>query len=129
MSILIDTDVIIDHLRGILAAREWLLERVSADAPPAISVITVAEIEAGIRASERRHVEALLRGLHILPLDNDIAVQGGRYRALYGRSHGVLLPDVLIAATARIHKKPLYTLNDKHYPMDDIRIVVPYRKP
>lgn len=128
MSILIDTDVIIDHLRGIPAARDLMSELASAGELPAISVITVAEIEAGVMGQEREQVDALLTGLHVLPLDTGIAVQGGRYRARYGRSHGVLLPDALIAATAGVHNRLLYTLNEKHYPMDDIRVVVPYRK-
>lgn len=128
MSVLIDTDVIIDHLRGNSAARELLLDLASAGDAPAVSVISVAEIEAGVMDVERRQVEALLGGLHVLPLDNEVAVQGGRYRARYGKSHGVLLPDALIAATARLYNKDLYTLNRKHYPMDDVRIVVPYTK-
>jgi len=35
---------------------------------------------------------------------------------------GISLEDYLLAATARVHRCPLWTRNRKHYPMDDIEI-------
>lgn len=128
MSVLLDTDVLVDHLRGVTAARELLMELAAAEERPAISVITVAEIEAGTLESERDQVEALLLALYVYTLDSPIAQQAGRYRATYGKTHGVLLPDALIAATAFHHGSRLYTLNRKHYPMEDINVVVPYSR-
>ena len=46
--------------------------------PPGISVITVAEIEAGVREPERKAVEALFSGLLIFPVDEAIARPGGQ---------------------------------------------------
>lgn len=128
MNALLDTDVLIDHLRGEAAARSLLLDLAAAEQPPAISVITVAGIEAGLRAAERPQVEALLSSLQTLSVDAAIARQAGRYRMTFGQSHGVLLPDALIAATALQHEKTLYTLNRKHYPMADLEVIVPYQK-
>lgn len=127
MNALLDTDVLIDHLRGKIAAKELLMELVTGGSP-VISVITVAEIEAGTRDPEREPVEKLLSSLPCLPVDAAIARKAGQYRAQYGKSHGVLLPDALIAATAVLHDCKLYTLNGKHYPMDGIDVVVPYTK-
>jgi len=45
----------------------------------------------------------------------------GRYVNRYGKSHGVEVMDALIAATAKVNRLPLWTLNKKHYPMRDIR--------
>lgn len=128
MTAVIDTDVMIDHLRGVTGARDLLLELIEQGSPPAVSVITVAEIEAGLFEEERPYVEALLDKLWVLPLDADIARTGGRFRREYGSSHGVLLPDALIAATAVRHAGALYTLNRKHYPMPELDVVVPYGK-
>ncbi|MFZ0486762.1 MAG: type II toxin-antitoxin system VapC family toxin [Arenicellales bacterium] len=128
MNALIDTDVLIDHLRGVAVARDFLLHLLESGGPPAISAITVAEIEAGIRESERETVEVLLDRLPALGLDPEIARMGGRFRREYGASHGVLLPDALIAATAVKHGRTLYTLNRKHYPMPEVEVVVPYEK-
>lgn len=91
-----------------------------------MSVITVAEIEAGLREAERQSVEALLNKLSVLPLDAEIARTGGSLRREYGRSHGVLLPNALIAAAVVKHIGVLYTLNRKHYPMSELEVVVPY---
>lgn len=128
MKALLDTDVLIDHLRGVPAAREWLTELLSTNVQPVISVITVAEIEAGIREPEREPVEKLLSCLPGLPVDTDVARKAGHYRAVYAKTHGVLLPDAMIAATALVRDCTLYTLNSKYYPMEDIDIVVPYSR-
>lgn len=129
MIAIVDTDVLIDHLRGVAGARDLLLELLDRGGPPAVSVITVAEIEAGLREAERPVVEGLLDKLSVLPLDSEIARTGGRFRREHGRSHGVLLPDALIAATVVNHGGILYTLNRKHYPMPELEVIVPYGKP
>jgi len=126
MTAVIDTDVLVDHLRGVEAARDLLLELLDQGGPPAVSVISVAEIEAGLREAERPVVEGLLDKLSVLPLDAEIARTGGRFRKEHGPAHGVLLPDALIAATVVKHAGILYTLNRKHYPIPELEVVVPY---
>ncbi|NIR28172.1 MAG: type II toxin-antitoxin system VapC family toxin [Gammaproteobacteria bacterium] len=128
MSLLFDTDVLVDHLRGVTAARDALLTLGRGDDRAAISVITVAEIEAGLREQERPAVEHLFAALAIQDVTEPIVRQAGRYRASFGASHGVLLPDAIIAATARVQQMPLVTLNKKHYPMSDIAVQVPYQR-
>ena len=123
--LLIDTDVLIDYLRDypdavsyVEAQRERLL----------ISVVTVAELYAGVREGEERsRLERFLRAFAIIPLDQRLAVQGGLYRRDYSRSHNVRLADALIAATATQRQVPLVTLNQKHFPMLQ-DVLVPYHK-
>ena len=47
----------------------------------------------------------------------------GLYANRYSKAfQGISLEDYLLAATARVHRCPLWTRNRKHYPMDDIDI-------
>lgn len=123
--VLIDTDVLIDYLRGNPAAVgyvEGLSERFL------ISVITVAELYAGVfDGDERIALESLLSEFEIIPVSKPIAVSGGLYRRAYRKSHGVGLADAIIAATAEAEGVSLATLNTKHFPMTP-DLVVPYKR-
>lgn len=46
--ILVDSDVLIAHLRGVVAARDWLVSA-RKDGPLAISVVSTAELIGGMR--------------------------------------------------------------------------------
>ena len=121
---LLDTCVIVDYLRDRHEAVEFVQ---SAPARPAVSAITAAELFAGARSTtEERRIEDLLQQLLVHAVDLDIARLGGAYRRRYGPSHGVLIPDALIAATAQIHGARLVTRNARQLPMlDDLG--VPYQ--
>ena len=71
---------------------------------------------------------SLLNSIEEVRIDGEIAVAAGRYRNKLCASHGLLLPDALIAASAKQVGAVLVTLNKKHYPMKDIKIQVPYVK-
>jgi hypothetical protein len=112
---LLDTCVLIDYLRDREAAVQ-LMRRLKTR--PSVSVITVAELYAGARnKSEHRRIEALPPLLHVRDVDFEIARLAGRYRLQYRTSHGVGIPDALIAATAQVHGARLVTRNARHFPM------------
>ena len=114
---LVDTDVLIAHLRGIEAAREWL-RQARERGPLAISAVTVTELAGGMRSTERREVWALLTALRIEPVSEVIARRAGALMRQYRRSHsGIGLADYLIAATAETLGADLATLNLRHFPM------------
>ncbi len=122
--LLLDTDVLVDFLRGREEAAAYL-EAVSESL--LISAISVAELYAGVReGDERRRLAQFLGAFAIIPLDAEIAQKGGIYRRDYGPSHGVGLADALIAATAVLHQAQLVTLNARHFPM--VEAEVPYTK-
>ena len=123
-TILVDTDILIDYLRGIPSAIQYL-ETSAADL--SLSVVNVAELHAGVRDHEREAVNALLECFKIVPLDKEIAVRGGLLRRDFGKSHGIELADALIAATVESIGGTLATLNRKHYPMLS-SVMVPYAK-
>ena len=54
-------------------------------------------------------------------LDGKVGRQAGDYLARYAKSHGVEIADALIAAAAATSGLRLWTLNRRHYPMQDLR--------
>lgn len=122
---LLDTDVIIDFLRGQSEAVAFLHAHINA---LSTSTITVAELYAGVRDGKERDVMgAFISALTVFPITPAIAITGGLYRRDYGKSHGVGLADAIIAATAELESATLVTLNQKHFPMLEI-VKVPYQK-
>ena len=94
---------------------------------PSVSVVTLAELYAGIRnESEHQRIEGLSAALDVRHVDVDIARLAGGYCLQYRRSHGVGIPDALIAATAHVHGARLVTRNLQHFPMLD-DVLVPYQ--
>ena len=109
--LLVDTDVLVDHLRG---ARRFD----PAGEPVSYSTITRAELFAG-RASEETAVGVLLQPFRELPVDRAVAELGGRLR----RERGVPIADALIAATALVHDLGLLTRNVRHFArVPDLRL-------
>lgn len=115
MSVLLDTSVVIDCLRGLAPALRYFQALPRA---PSISVITVGEILAGVRRKAEEHdAKELFRNVRLVKVDRDIAWRAGVFVRHFGASHAVELADALIAATAGHHGLELATLNVKHFPM------------
>ena len=124
-SLLVDTDVLIDYLRGRTEAVEFLQ---SSSANLRISAVTIAELYVGVR--EGREFEVLERfiGLfEVVPVTPELAKKAGLWRRDYGKSHGTGLMDAMIAACAETSASCLVTLNQKHFPMLN-DVLIPYRK-
>jgi predicted nucleic acid-binding protein len=116
--ILVDSDVLIAHLRGIAAARDWLVAARRRTGPLATSVVSVAEVTGRMRAREQREVTRLLDALQTIPVNRAIAWRAGELRRAYHRSHNAIgIADYLIAATALVNGCELATLNVRHFPM------------
>lgn len=101
--VLVDTDVLIDHLRG-HRAFEPGSDRVFC------SVITRGELFAGTGTDEEA-VRRLLAPLVEIPVDRDLAEEAGRLR----RTTRIALPDAVIAATALSLRVPLVTRNKRDF--------------
>ena len=120
--LLLDTDIIINLLRGKDAAREFIASHMDED-ELCCSVITIAEISTGMRPHEEPATRRLLDTLNILEVNRAVAEKAGRYKGGI-KSHSLELNDCLIAATAFHADAALATGNGKHYPMSDIRKIV-----
>lgn len=119
----IDTDILIDFLRGNAGARDFLLS-LPDDAMPSCSVITVAEIYAGMRESEREKTRELLESMTVLAVTAEVAELAGQFKREM-KGFDLSLDDCLIAATAVTEAAHLATRNSKHYPMEQVRLLVP----
>ena len=123
--VLLDTNILIDYLRGISPAASYLEN--SSDAL-SISALSLAELRAGARdENEKEAIRDFLLSFDVLPADTAICETGGDFKARYGPSHGVDLIDGIIGATSQVRQLPLVTLNRKHFPMLD-NVIVPYRR-
>ena len=124
---LIDTDVLVDYLRGVPQAIQFL-KQTMADSVCYISTITIAELYVGVREGKERPIlDQFIQEFQIAVVNEKAAQQGGLIRRDYGKSHGIGLADAIIAATAEELEIGLVTLNKKHYPMIK-KIHVPYQK-
>lgn len=123
--LLLDTDILIEYLRGQQKAVEYL-ESLTSDLH--VSVISIAEWFAGVRdGEEERSLKQFLLAFTALPVTEKVAHLGGLYRRDYRPSHGTGLADALIAATAEENGFGLVTFNRRHFPMVS-EITVPYER-
>ncbi len=124
--ILVDSDVLIAHLRGVEAARTWLHDARERTGPLGTSIVSIAEITGGMRSAERREVWQLLASFDAHEVDEVVARQAGAFARRHRRSHpGIGVADYLIAGTADVHGLELATLNVRHYPMFE-SLVAPF---
>jgi len=115
MAILLDTNIVVELLRKSPTAAAWFE---GLDERPAISAVSLLELYAGTRSQrDERDVVAVRQQLTCLPINEDIGERAGALMRHYGKSHGMDIPDALIAATAEHHGLRLATLNVKHFPM------------
>jgi predicted nucleic acid-binding protein len=121
--LLLDTDVLVEYLRGRPEAIEYL-EGLESDL--FVSVVSVAELFSSVKGDqEERSLEQFLLAFTALPVTEGVARLGGLYRRDFRPSHGTGLADALIAATAEENGVDLVTLNRRHFPMVR-KVTIPY---
>lgn len=120
MTVLVDTPVIVDHLRGDGRAARLLEDLFDVEERVWAATPTRTEILAGVRAREQTAMVELFDVLSWVDIDIAVADEAGELARQYGRSHpGIDTTDYLIAAAARTIGARLITLNVRHYPMFD----------
>lgn len=123
MSLLLDTTVLIDVLRG----RRRTVERLAAlrhrGDVPFTTPISVEEIHRGLRDVERVVASRLFDGLRIAPIGRLEGVQAGDWRRDHASAGTTLAQaDCLIAAAAVAVGVPLATGNPKDFPMRELEV-------
>lgn len=118
MKYLVDTDVVIEHLRGRLQLRDIVQEELFG-----VSVITAGELYVGATRSHnptsaRNHAQIFLEGetVSILTLSLEIMMRYAETKTLLERKGNKIDDfDILIGATALVHNLTLITRNKKHF--------------
>lgn len=130
LKIVSDTNIIIDHLRGVPQATKLMQEIENENFEGLISTITILELMAAPRMTEERleAVRDLLDMFEHIPVDGHIAATAGMYLARYRASHGLEPMDAIIAATASTNDAALFTLNTKHFKfIEGLVVINPYQ--
>ncbi len=113
--IFIDTDIMIDFLRGYAQAVSLVKDCAGGIV---LSSIVVAELYAGVKDNrELATLDDFIAFCNVAPVSGEIARLGGLFKRDFAKSHGVGIADAIIAATAQLEELDLKTLNIKHYPM------------
>ena len=112
-TVLLDTDYVIDFLRGTSSVIIPLLKESLAF----LSILSVYELYAGMRTGEEQSTNDFIQACRIEPVTIEIAKKAGEFR-LKNRQKGITLSivDCIIAETARTHNHQVATRNIKHYP-------------
>lgn len=114
--ILVDTDVLIDALRGREPARARIAEALERGAL-ATTTITAFELTSGARSEKQEaSIADLLAGLAVLPFDTEAARAASRVRrTLEATGQTIGMADYLIAGIALGRNLPLLTRNRRHF--------------
>ena len=117
MTVVVDTSVLIDVLRGEPTAAAVLRETRESGHLHA-SEVTRLEVLAGMRAPEEDATRALFRAFVWHPADESIAeIAGELGRRWLPGNRGIDSADLAIAATAIALDARVFTRNIKHFPM------------
>ncbi len=84
----------------------------------AVSIETIVYIECiqgSISNTDKWRIKRSLQNIKFYPLTNDIAQYAIELIDAYSNSHGLLLADAIIAATALEYDLTLITYNTKHF--------------
>jgi predicted nucleic acid-binding protein len=112
--ILCDTNIIIEILKGnkrtINIIESIGLENI------AISSVTLMELYFGaLNKKELNKIKKHLQALNIVHFDTDISESAIKLIERFSKSHGLQIPDAIIAATAMTSKVELFTFNLKDF--------------
>lgn len=124
--ILVDTDVLIDVGLGVETARVHL-EQLGQNADLAVSSVTQMELVVGCRNKlELRSLDRFLEQFEVISLSDAISRTAVQLLRRYRLSHGLLIPDALIAATAVGLNAPLSSKNQRDYRFIEELDLLPY---
>ncbi len=113
--IIVDTDILIDVSRANADAIAYLENLENTD-EVAISAITEMELLVGCQNKrELQATENFINRFSVLPLDERISKATVDLIKKYYLSHGLLMADGIIAATALTYQLPLVSKNQRDY--------------
>jgi predicted nucleic acid-binding protein len=113
--VVIDTDILIDASRAIGEAIAYL-DQVEQRSELAVSAITKMELVVGCRdKTELRALDKFLNRFQVISLNERMSDAAVDLLRRYRLSHGLLIADAFIAATALVLDTPLVSKNQRDY--------------
>jgi len=129
MTVFLDTDLLIDCLRGTSAARVWLEQSET----ETFQVPGVVAMELLMGCQNKIELERTTRFLHAFDIAWPEASEFAQaYELLAARrlNSGLGIPDCLIVAMALARSARLYTFNLKHFQtIEGLDVHAPYTRP
>jgi predicted nucleic acid-binding protein len=116
---LFDTNILIDHLRGVPAAKQEF----SRHQDKAISIVTWMEVMVGAAPALLHATQSFLAGFIIIDLDRSVAERA----VLLRRTHRIKLPDAIVWASAQVNAMLFITRDARDFRADDPGVRIPYR--
>lgn len=127
--LIVDTDILIDAGRNVNDAVNCL-QHIEQKFTVAISSVTQMELIIGCRNKNELHtLEQFIERFHIIRLDEEISDKAIDLLKQYRLSHGLLIADALIAATAIISDISLVSKNQSDYRFIEDLQLLPYPDP
>lgn len=120
---LLDTTIIIDHLRGDKKVSSFLEEIGIRGDTAGCCCINITETYTGMKDREKEKTDKFIESLYYFTVTKEIAKLAGvlkQKNAKKGRT--LATSDVIIAATALTYGLILVTKNVKHYPFNDLEL-------
>ena len=113
--VIVDTDVLIDFARGEAQANS-ILQVLSEGSSLAISVVTHMELVVGCRNKrELAELDIFVSAFQVVSLSQQVSESALSLLKQYRLSHGLLIPDALIGATALALKADLLSKNQRDF--------------
>lgn len=119
VSALFDTNILIDYLSGVAAAKK----EISRYEHRAISTITWMEVLVGATTDDEAAIRAWLSTFDVIPLDSAVANRAVEIR----KRRRIRLPDAIVWASADVNSLLLVSRNTKDFPADEPGVRVPYK--
>jgi predicted nucleic acid-binding protein len=127
--LIVDTDILIDVGRNVNDAVNCL-QQIEQKFSVAVSSVTQMELIIGCRNKDELHsLEHFIERFYIIRLDEQISDTAIDLLKQYRLSHGLLIADALIAASAIISDLPFVTKNQSDYRFIDNLQLLPYPDP
>jgi len=112
---LVDTDILIDAGRGVPEAMACLKD-IKANSTLTISIVTQMELMVGCRnKAELQKLDKFLKQFQIVKVNEAIVDKSVELLRSYRLSHGLLIADSLIAATALTLNVAFISKNQRDY--------------
>ncbi len=123
MRLVLDSSLLIDHLRGEATAVAELARIFEYGDVPIVTEVVVCEVRAGLLPDAERHLVALLEPMEFIQPDPATALRAGRWRAeLRARGRTLSLPDALIAAAADSMGASVLTRNLRDFSLTSVPV-------